>query len=91
MSLISYVKTATKKWLLISEIHGDLNRCTSYSGKPDTHDTYVSCASPRKPRVRFLRAVLVRGNLSLAINIVGQTILVTRKRAPDIILNTLAN
>jgi hypothetical protein len=91
MSLINYVKTATKKWLLISEIYGDSNRCTSYRGKSDTHDTYVFCASPRKPRVRFLRAVPVRGNLSLAINIVGQTILVPRKRAPDIMPSTLAN
>jgi hypothetical protein len=32
MTLISYVKTATNKRLLISESRGDSNRCTSYRG-----------------------------------------------------------
>jgi hypothetical protein len=30
MTLISYVKTATNKWLLISESHGDSNQGYSY-------------------------------------------------------------
>jgi hypothetical protein len=42
-------------------------------GKPDTHGMYASCASPCTPLVRFLWATLVRGNLSLVINIVGQS------------------
>jgi hypothetical protein len=33
-------------------------------GKPDTHDTYASHASPRMLLIRFLRAIPVRGNLS---------------------------
>jgi hypothetical protein len=32
MQLISYVKTATNKWLLIFESHSDLNRCAPYRG-----------------------------------------------------------
>jgi hypothetical protein len=31
--------TATNKRLLISESHGDLNRCTPGRGKPDQHAT----------------------------------------------------
>jgi hypothetical protein len=31
--------TTTTKQLLISESHGDLNRCTPYRGKPDQHTT----------------------------------------------------
>jgi hypothetical protein len=46
MTLISYVKTTTNKRLLISESHGDSNRCTPYRGKPDQHDTYASHTSP---------------------------------------------
>jgi hypothetical protein len=42
MQLISYVKTATNKWLLISESHGDSNRCTSCRGKLDQHATRIS-------------------------------------------------
>jgi hypothetical protein len=33
------VKTATNKRLLISESHGDANRCTLCRGKPDQHAT----------------------------------------------------
>jgi hypothetical protein len=29
--------TATNKWLLISEIHGDSNLCTPSRGKPNQH------------------------------------------------------
>jgi hypothetical protein len=58
--LISYVLTATNKQLLISESHGDSNRCTPCRGKPNTHDIYASHISPRTPSVRFLRTVPVR-------------------------------
>jgi hypothetical protein len=83
MSLISYVKTAMNKRLLISESRDDTIRCTSYRGKPDTHDMYAFHASPHTPHVRFLQAVHIRGNLLQAINSVGQTLLLLRKRAPD--------
>jgi hypothetical protein len=39
--------TATNKQLLISESHGDSNRCTPYRGKPDQHATRF----PRSVRV----------------------------------------
>jgi hypothetical protein len=58
--------TATNKRLLISESHGDLNRCTPCRGKSDQHATYASHPSLCMPDVRFLRAVPVRDNLSLA-------------------------
>jgi hypothetical protein len=61
-----YVKTATNKRLLISESRGDSNRCTPCRGKPDQHATYASHSSPRMLGVRFLWAVPVRDNLSLA-------------------------
>jgi hypothetical protein len=60
------VLTATNKRLLISESRGDLNRCTPCRGKPDQHAMYAPRSSPRTPGVRFLWAVLVRDNLSLA-------------------------
>jgi hypothetical protein len=60
------VKTTTNKRLLISESHGDSNRCTPCRGKPNQHATYASHSSPCTPSVRFLRAVPVRDNLSLA-------------------------
>jgi hypothetical protein len=82
--LISYLKTAMDKRLLISESHGDSNRCTPCRGKPDTHDTYTSRASPRMPYVCFLLVVHVRGNLSQVIISVGRTLLLLRKRTPDI-------
>jgi hypothetical protein len=63
MPLINYVKTATNKRLLLSESLGDLNQCTLYRGKLDQHDTYASHASPRMPRVCFLRAVPVHDNI----------------------------
>jgi hypothetical protein len=88
MQLISYVKTVTNKRLLISESRSDSNRCTHCRVKSDIHDTYASRASPRTPHARFLRAVHVHGNLSLAINSVGWTLLLSRKRAPDTIHNT---
>jgi hypothetical protein len=64
--------TTTNKWLLISESHGDLNRCTPCRGKPDQYDTYASHASPRMPGVRFLRTVSICGNLLWAVNRVVQ-------------------
>jgi hypothetical protein len=54
----------TNKWLLISESHGDSNRCTSYRGKPNQQDMYASHASPRMPDVHFLWVVHVHGNHS---------------------------
>jgi hypothetical protein len=72
MALISYVKIATNKRLLISESHGDSNRCTPYRGKPDQHDTYASHASPHMPNVCFLRMAPICGNLSLVVNRVEQ-------------------
>jgi hypothetical protein len=71
--------TVTIKRLLISESHGDLNRCTPCRGKPDQHDTYASHASPRTPGVRFLRVVLVRGNLSRSANRFVQIPLLPKK------------
>jgi hypothetical protein len=71
MPLISYVKTATNKGLLISESHDDSNRCTPCRKKPDTHDIYAFRASQHMPLIRFLRAVSIHDNLSLAINSVG--------------------
>jgi hypothetical protein len=75
------MKIVTNKRLLISESYGDSNQCTPYMGKPDTHDTYASHASPRTPHVCFLWVVHVRGNLSQAINSVGHTLLLLKKRA----------
>jgi hypothetical protein len=46
MPLISYMKTATNKRLIISESHDNSNRCTSCRGKPDQHDTYASYRRP---------------------------------------------
>jgi hypothetical protein len=39
MPLISYVKTAMNKRLLISESRGDLNQCTPYKEKYNQHTT----------------------------------------------------
>jgi hypothetical protein len=83
MQLNSYVKTAMS--------HGDLNRCTPYRGKPDIHNMYSSRASLGMPHVCFLWAVHICGNLSLAINNIGWTLLLLRKRAPDTISNTLTD
>jgi predicted DCC family thiol-disulfide oxidoreductase YuxK len=58
--------TATNKRLLISESRGDSNRCTPCMGKPDQHVTYASHSSLCTSSVRFLWAVPVRDNLSLA-------------------------
>jgi hypothetical protein len=85
------MKTVTNKQLLISESRSDSNRCTPYKGKLDTHDTYASRVIQRMPHVRFLWAVHVRAKLSLAINIVGRTLLLPRKRAPNTILSTSAD
>jgi hypothetical protein len=52
---------------------------------------YDSRTSPRMPDVHFLRVVHVRDNLSLTINSVGRTLLLLKKRTPDIIPNTLAD
>jgi hypothetical protein len=80
MPLISYVKTVTNKRLLISESHGDSNRCTPCRGKPDQHNTYASYDSPRTPGVHFLWIVPIRGNLSRVVNKFGRIPLLSRKR-----------
>jgi hypothetical protein len=56
----------TNRRLLISERRGDSNRCISCRGKDDQHVTYASHSSPHTPGVRFLRAVPICDNLSLA-------------------------
>jgi hypothetical protein len=58
--------TVINKRLLISESCNDSNRCKPCRGKHDEHTTYASHFSPRTPDVRFLRAVPVHDNLSLA-------------------------
>jgi hypothetical protein len=78
--------TTTNKWLLISESHGDSNRCTPCRGKPDQYDTYASHASLRMSGVRFLRAFPVRGNLLRSLQQRWTEPLLSRKRAPDTIL-----
>jgi hypothetical protein len=65
-SVIIYVMTTTNKRLRISESRDDLNRCTPCRGKPEQHVTYAFHSSPRTPGIRFLRAVPVCDNLSLA-------------------------
>jgi hypothetical protein len=72
MALISYVMITTNKRLLISESRGDSNQCTPCRGKPNQHTTHPSHTSPRTPRVRFLRVVPVRGNISRVIDRVEQ-------------------
>jgi hypothetical protein len=83
MQLNSYVKTATNKRLLIFESRDDSNRYTPCRGKPDQHDMYASHASPRTPRVRFLWAVQVHGNLSRTHQRVGQILYSRETSAPD--------
>jgi hypothetical protein len=58
--------TATNKRLLISESHDDSDRCTPYRGKPDQHAMYALHSNLRTSDLRFLQAVPVRDNLSLA-------------------------
>jgi hypothetical protein len=58
--------TATNKRLLIFESRNDSNQCTPCKGKPEQHATYASHSSPRMPCIRFLWAVPVCDNLSLA-------------------------
>jgi hypothetical protein len=81
---------ATNKQLLISESHGDSNRCTPSRKNPDQHDTYASHASPRTSGVSFLRAIPVRGNLSRSHQQRWTKSLLPRKKAPDTIHNTPA-
>jgi hypothetical protein len=60
-------------------------------GKPDTHDTYTSRASPHMPLVRFLRGVPVRGNLLRSCQQHWTKLLLPRKRAPVPIHSTPAD
>jgi hypothetical protein len=41
---VIYMMTVTNKWLLISESHGDSNRCTPCRGKSDQHATRFPCS-----------------------------------------------
>jgi hypothetical protein len=91
MALISNVKTATNKRLLISESHDDSNRGTPCRGKCNQHDTYASYANPHMPDVSFLWAVLVHGNLSLVIDGFGRIPLLPRKKAANIIHSSSAD
>jgi hypothetical protein len=63
MPLISYLKTATNKRLLIFESRDDSNHCTSCRGKPDQHDTYTFHVSPHMSDIRLLRVIPVLDNL----------------------------
>jgi hypothetical protein len=71
------------KRLLISECHGDSNRCTPYRGKFNQHDTYASHTSPRTSSIRFLRVVPVHDNLSWVTDRVKRILLLLRKSAPN--------
>jgi hypothetical protein len=83
--------TITNKRLLISESHGDSNRCTPCKEKPDQHDTYASHTSPHTPGVRFLWVVPVHGNLSRDANRFGQISVLPKKWAPNTIHSTPAD
>jgi hypothetical protein len=78
-----YLMAVTHNRLLISESHGDSNRCTPCRGKLDQHNTYASHANPLMPSVRFLRAVPVCCNLLRVVDRVGRILLLPRKSAPD--------
>jgi hypothetical protein len=75
-----YLMTDINKQLFISESHDDLNRCTPCRGKPDQHNLYASRASPRTPRVWFLRAVHVYDNLSHSRQQIWTDPLLSRRR-----------
>jgi hypothetical protein len=79
---------ATKKRLLISESHDNSNLCKPYMEKSDQCDTYALHVSPRMLDIHFIRAVPVCGNLSWVTDKVGQSSLLLRKRAHDIIHST---
>jgi hypothetical protein len=49
-------------------------------GKSNQHDTCAFYVSPRTSDIRFLWAISIRGNLSQAINSVGRTLLLSRKK-----------
>jgi hypothetical protein len=69
---------AMKKQLLISESHGDSNRCSPCSEKLNQHDIYAYHISPRTSGVCFLC-----GNLSRVVNRVGQMHCSWEKSASD--------
>jgi hypothetical protein len=74
---------ATNKQLLISESHGDSNRCTPCSGKPDQHATYAFHASPTYAR-RMLPAGGLRTWQPFTLTQQSWTdSLLPRKSAPD--------
>jgi hypothetical protein len=59
--------TATNKRLHISETRDNSSQCTPCKGKLKQHTTYASYSSTCTPGIRFLWAVPVRDNLSLAL------------------------
>jgi hypothetical protein len=65
-SVIFYVMTVTNRQLLISDSRGNSNHCTPCRGKLKKHTMYASHSSPRTPSIRFLWAVPIHDNLSLA-------------------------
>jgi hypothetical protein len=85
------VKTVTNKWLLISESHGDSNRCTPCRGNPDQHDTYAFHPSPHTSGVRFLRRGLRTWKPSTSHRQSWTESLLPRKMAPDTIHSTSAD
>jgi hypothetical protein len=90
VTLISYVLTATNKrysYLRVMAVQIDVQP----AGENLIHMTRTLLKLVHVPHTCFLRAVHVRGNLSLAINSVGRTLLLPRKRVPDTILNTPAH
>jgi hypothetical protein len=70
---------AKNKRLLISESHGDSNRCTHCRGKSDQHDMYAFHASPCTLPV----GGPVRDDLFRVTDTVGQILLLPRKSVPD--------
>jgi hypothetical protein len=82
--------TVTNKWLLISESHGDSNRCTVYRGKPDQHITRFS----RSVSVWSITICISHGphiaTLRTSSTALAESLL-PRKRAPNIIHSTSAD
>jgi hypothetical protein len=79
--------TATNKWLLISESHGDSNRCAPCRGKPDQHTT-------RLPHSVCVWSKIIRISHDQHIATLRETptsldrVTAPEKRAPDTIHST---
>jgi hypothetical protein len=57
IQLINYVLTAANKWLLISESHADLNRCTTCRENPANTSDVSHTQSMYSPRPYVSHAV----------------------------------